>query len=529
MKMKEKRGDVNYVVISIIVILISFFILLSFIATTRNFLVPEIDDLLCRGLITAESKSEFMGIYLYEIKQKCKVDEIKNVNLEDKDDSFKEIADEMKRCWFRYGEGEYDFLSKWDSEGNWCFLCGKVELEENSMSFPYKDFVEWTTYNYPKDEDKSYFDYINMVYTQVGDEEVSNLRTDFNELLREEGGSGRESTFNPLLIVLGERIEELDNMRSKRIDAEDKEVYVVYRFDRLNEGFETEIGTAKNKMYAGMAAGILTSVILEGAVEGAVVGAVAGSVVGPGGTAGVGLVGGTLGAIKGIFIGGYKTVVAFKNVFRIGRVIKRAGSFIKNSKNLFKGVKSIDEVLEFVKVEGKAIRVFKAVKSFTASTDEILEFAKYADDIGEVKMAGSLNDLSGLMKSYNINSLDELAVVAKGSPNDLIKFIDSTNADDLKRIVKIDGGDDAIKALGDIEALEELAKDELKAIVDKSEVVETVAVSDYVRTSVAVGSGLMGGYVGSQLNGNYNQYVDLMIREQYYRLCGTEPGLFERD
>ena len=32
----------------------------------------------------------------------------------------------MVRCWYRYGEGEYDFLSNFGTTGNWCFLCGTV-------------------------------------------------------------------------------------------------------------------------------------------------------------------------------------------------------------------------------------------------------------------------------------------------------------------------------------------------------------------------------------------------------------------
>jgi len=53
-------------------------------------------------------------------------------------------------------------------------------------------------------------------------------------------------------------------------------------------------------------------------------------------------------------------------------------------------------------------------------------------------------------------------------------------------------------------------------------------VRDYIRlapTFIGIAGGLTLGY--ETINSNYNQYVDVMTPEQYYRLCGTEPANYD--
>jgi len=70
------------------------------------------------------------------------------------------IAEEMKTCWYQFGEGKTDvFQNKWFAGDTVCFICSEVSFDEKIQPQQYTGLLEYLhTVDYPLGS-KSYFDY----------------------------------------------------------------------------------------------------------------------------------------------------------------------------------------------------------------------------------------------------------------------------------------------------------------------------------------------------------------------------------
>jgi hypothetical protein len=120
-----------------------------------------------------------IGQFFYEINNKCVKEEIIS-NYQSNEELFDDVGDSMQRCWYRYGEGQHDFLSNYDTQGRWCMLCGTIESSNDIGEFNLAEFVDWTN----KDENEiklkngskgKYLDYVNFKYFDDQDNQLLDI------------------------------------------------------------------------------------------------------------------------------------------------------------------------------------------------------------------------------------------------------------------------------------------------------------------------------------------------------------------
>lgn len=535
----NKKSNTTYILAMVVLTLISFVLYLSFFTNLMPNAVSSTDDIVCRTYLSMKSfPGVKIGELFYNINQKCRVDDDIKIDLNDKEEAFEEVAVEMSRCWYRYGEGELDFLSNWDTSGNWCFLCGSVKMEDNPESLNFEDFVKWSQEN-KFNESLSYYEYIGIKHTDIKDVELEELREDYQNLINDPDLAGE---YKDLLMVLSNQISDLTELKNKRIDSTDEKIYVVYRYDRVDKSFEEEMSDAGNSALVGALGSVAVSMLAEGLAEAAIGsagGALMGSIVPTGVTT---VVGGVVGGIGGFLYGSVKALVKTANavdeVFRITKIMKKVSKFVQNSKFL---VKHGDELLEYsdelLEVEQVAVgltktevKLSKRIQDFEASPNDMNGFAKIISkdnpDMGE-----AFEGISEFMTDLGIKdfkSIDPKIIELRADKvkliNDLEKNINNIKPDDLEKLAIKEGK--LIEEIQNLEALRDLALEEISKMKSTVSINEIPGIKNYLRAASVIVPAVAGAYVGSSLNDNYRQYVDLLTREQYYRLCGTERGNF---
>ena len=499
---KNKKGNMG-VLVGMITIILYFIVYLSFFSDFSHSVVSSTDDLACRSYVAVKSVPGIgMAEYFWDLNQKCKVDTNIKINLEDKDESFKQIGDSMAKCWYRYGEGKYDFLSNWDTTGNWCFLCAELEFEDNLEVIKYKDYVDWSRKEKFNDT-ISYYNYTNIIYTDVDSNEIHKIKDTYEDLTK----GDLSAEIKPVLFILGEQIEALNDLNMKTIDASDEEMYVVYRFNRIDKKLTEKMGDAETGMYVGLATGFVTSVLAEALTEAAIIGGISGTATFWGSGFGA-IPGAIVGFIKGAVQGVWKTTKSVEKVMKATSHLKKVSSLFKKSRKVskFSHLKNVDEVLDVLKA-GKL--------------DEIRNIASKVDSSNIFK--GPLDDIVSAMEKYDLKGMKDLPMALKRNEDLLFDLKKSPivlkNTDEyLKGIWKTE--------INDLKKLDLEVNNIIKNVKNGKSLPDDdiLKVEDYVRVVVILASGVGGSVGNAILNSNYEQYVDLMTREEYYRLCGTERG-----
>lgn len=525
----NRRGNATYILATIIVSVLTFVIYLSFFSGIAKGTISTVDDVGCRTYISMkDTKAIKLGEFFYSINNKCKIDKDIKVDLEEKEDAFKSIAEGLSHCWYRYGEGEKDFLSNFDTSGNWCFLCGTIKMKDNGESIHYNEFIKWTEENKYNDS-MNYSMYINMKYTDIGEKEILHFRDEYETILEDDPGAEMKS----MLFAFGEEITAMNDLRLKRLDANDENLYIVYRYDRLDKSFKDKIDSAATSAGWGMAGALVAGVIAEASIEGAIWGAGAGAATFWAG--GIGAIPGFLfGVAKGAVTGTYHTIVGVKKLYTLAKNVKNLKSFLKSTKIArLVGVGSDvvrTEVAVISTVRGE-YKIAERIKKFEASEEDLRTFSKLIEDSNKA-MAQDFIALADLMKDMGVKNLGKidsaiLKAESKGMKNyeRVGKMIDSIDDAKLDELAKMEVGN--VNNIVNLRALKDIAKKEVEAMKAGVEVKEPLAIRDYLRATTVIGAGFLGGVLGYTLNGDYSQYVDLLTKEQYYRLCGTEPSNFD--
>ncbi len=522
--MKNKKGiTVMTAFVSTVISLLIFFLLFTYMKTTSSTIVTESDDLLCRALVSSKDFTKLgLGFYLYEINQKCKVDEIKNIDLSEKEESFRKIADAMHRCWFRYGEGKHDFLSEWDTTGKWCFECGKISFDKNDAAYSFEEFLEWTKKSKPKGKNITYFEIISIRYGDVNDSQIDELREEYRNLLEE----GNDEFTAPMFNLLGQQIEDLQDLKIKTIDSSDN-MFVVYRFDRVDKNFEDKMKSAALYAAGGTAIAIGGGIALEFMAE-----AMAGAAMGAAGGALLGGVTAVPGAIIGFVVGAargawkaanaiYDGAKLIKKMDKISDLIRKTKGFVKISNKAH-----LDDLSDIKKVDlvlgAKKFKVYEKAMKFDASPKDLKSLAngiRQTDPITASKF-DSLSNFMDAMGVKNLKEIDSKVIQGKSSMAEYQKLLDSTEglvSDNVISNLRSQG----IK-VEQLEGLRSLAQNELAELAAGRDV-KLSATPYLLKIGVIAGTGAAVGYLKeSYFNDNNVQYVDLLTQEQYYRMCGTE-------
>ena len=120
----NKKSVVEFITVKVVIIILSAIVLTSIIIPLTKNMVAESDDLACRALIQVkDSKPGKVVDFFSELNAKCLVDEKVKLDVSEEEETYETIAKNSARCWYRYGEGEYDFFFFFNTNDDWCFLC----------------------------------------------------------------------------------------------------------------------------------------------------------------------------------------------------------------------------------------------------------------------------------------------------------------------------------------------------------------------------------------------------------------------
>lgn len=487
---KNKKGDATFVMVSALIMILSFFVILGFYTSSSKYIATEVDDIACRALISAKDNLAFQvaGEFTKAVGIKCKKDvvELESVYL---DDVYKDVADYMGRCWYRYGEGEFDFLSRYNSEGNWCFTCAKIEFKDGDFVYPYsanynkaESFIDWTkknSFEMPNGSKIKYSEYFNLKSIEINDvKELYDIQEDIDEL-KTEMEQDPDAALLPLIFYMGDKNLEMVDLANKQIDLNDK-VYIVYRYDRLNEDSMKIIGD----VLIGMGAGLLTEIAIESAATF--------------------FVGAPIALIKG----GWKSVLLSTKLTKysekIGKISEKIGSKIKYTKSS----KLVDNVNTF---DGSLTKL-----------DELVVNLEKTDSI----LSGKIFDLTKNLRKHGITNIDEIDVSILRTKDDINNVLSRSQS----VVSALNNKKQLIKNLDELDEIKKIG-DEIRPLIDKADSVEDVLgnpslvenINKYLKYSARTAATVAGGSVAYAYNSNYRQYVDILTPEQYYRSCGTEP------
>ncbi len=501
--MIKKKANTSFILVITFISIIGFFIIFSNMVKTTTSVANEAQEFACKSLISVkDTKIGKVADFFYNINYKCHKDKI-IVKSTDKKEIFKEIADESVRCWKRYGEGKKDFLANYDTQGNWCFVCGEIEFKNNEDVYKYNNFINYLkseNFSSKKKEKKKYFEIFNIKYTDSSSDELFNIKNDLNELLSE-----KDSSIKQTALILGEQYLYLQNLRSKEIDTSDK-LFVVYKFDRVDSNFEERLSQAGTGALYGTGAAILIGGIAENALWWG------GSVLA------CGLTPFSLGVLAPLCGATVATTLAETTI------------------DSAKGVKKLTKVYEVSKRLTKAIKISKKTKKFIKLTDlevvagDLKGMTKLANKLRKmknIKLANEVEEISKGMTKLGIKSIDEINVGLlknienrKNLQNIVDKAIDSKlfNSNVLRRTAK----QEKIysKKIKEFEKLQEkVSKYNLDDSLKKNQIDD---IKNLMRGFFVLSSAGAGAVVGYNLDFNSNQYVDIMDKEQYSRQCGTQ-------
>ena len=396
----------------------------------------------------------------------------------------------------------------------------EVKSDEDK-EYDYIKYVTWLSQNeYKKEDGKSIkytntdpnLSYMNIKYTDVSYDDLQNLSLELNP------------AFNKVASVVVGQYQFLQDMKLKRISTNEP-VYVVYRYNRIEKSFEEQSKDATYGAMTGVVGAIFAGAIIEGAITG---GACA--------MTGVGVIISPLcaagGFLKGIVSTTNKGLNSFAKVLRLEKISLKISKLITSSK-------VIDKTTDVSSVGFKTRKFFTFSKAndFSINKASMLDMAKDFEKLSDatsVSRAKNLRVLTEFMDEMNIDDIkdiDKVILSNEKNLNSLHKLVDNgidnnmINEDILARFATKEGK--LVNDIGDYKALRELLLEELKKSGPPS--AETkAAIVDYIRVGAIVSVGATGGYIGTNINSKSDQYVDIMTKEQYFRLCGTERRVDER-
>lgn len=507
----NKKADIMFVTVIFLVSIISFGVVSLYLLNTSNTISSELDDIACRGLIIGKSDLRMkIGEFFFEINNKCIKEEIVE-DYQNHEQLLTDVGDSMQRCWYRYGEGQYDFLSNYDTEGNWCMLCGTIESENDIGNVPVSSFINWaeseenvvTLKNGSKGK---YLDYVNFKYANITSGELQNISSTLASL------DSQDTTEKLFVEIFEEQYQGLIDLKLKEITTQpDQKNYIVYRFDRIETDESEKIQNALISAGVSLGVSLAASTLIENVVvwSGTALICTGSLVTGPGAVA---ICGSTVAAAS----------------LNTGKTVLKATTGVSKITKLSKLSEKITKSITSTKTSRKA----NLANTFDGGVDDAIILAdkfrktnpELADDY--LKFANSLKDLG----ISDIGKIDELIVNLEknrkvvGESFDRAVDANVLNNNGFRKLVARD-----TELVDEINKLSKV-QEELIPIMKKSQDLtkpEKVKLSNYFKGTFHITAAVAAGTIAYNLDFDNRQYVDIMTQEQYYRLCGTERKVID--
>lgn len=152
-KIKDKSGELTTQQLVTIIILIASFIIILLLIFRLN-LGKTSDQEICRNSVVVAGKLPLGG------SLDCKTHYF-NVTSKDKTEEMKTLADEMSSCWYEFGEGKIDYISRGITEKVSCSVCSIASFDSRlkDTSISYQEFYDYLRTT-KKTETQTYLQYL---------------------------------------------------------------------------------------------------------------------------------------------------------------------------------------------------------------------------------------------------------------------------------------------------------------------------------------------------------------------------------
>ncbi len=173
----QNKGEITSQQIVMMIVLIASFAILLFFLFRLN-LGEETDKELCRNSVLLKGKSVFKDSTLLNCKKSyvcltadgnCDSSKLLSLELKKvktKNDTYQVIADEMRDCWWMFGEGKVNYVGDDLTRNNYCSICSQLVFDDsigkifNGDSIDREDFYKFLGETKIPGGEKSYLGYL---------------------------------------------------------------------------------------------------------------------------------------------------------------------------------------------------------------------------------------------------------------------------------------------------------------------------------------------------------------------------------
>jgi hypothetical protein len=170
--MIKKKGDMQHTALLLLIVAaFGLIIYIVFFAELKDIIGTTSEDETCR--ISAAIKAKTKGPLGTEspVGLSCKINDF-NSDAHSKEEVKLEIAKEMYRCWYKYGEGKIDFYGSWDpgASETHCLICSRIHFEEDAENITFEEFGSYLNSPLPGREETfaEYFTQTPQAKIQIG-------------------------------------------------------------------------------------------------------------------------------------------------------------------------------------------------------------------------------------------------------------------------------------------------------------------------------------------------------------------------
>ncbi|MDD5650571.1 MAG: hypothetical protein PHF86_09180 [Candidatus Nanoarchaeia archaeon] len=121
----SRKGMSETVLVSLIVLLAGVLVLGYATNLIAGNIKSKTDIEICRQSIQLNAQ-KVLGIQKFSTPINCPSN---NFTIKDEKSANKDIANAMYDCWYKFGEGELDFMGS--DKGSFCYLCSKINFDDS--------------------------------------------------------------------------------------------------------------------------------------------------------------------------------------------------------------------------------------------------------------------------------------------------------------------------------------------------------------------------------------------------------------
>jgi hypothetical protein len=276
----NKKAMTAMIAVSLITLLVSAGVLL-FVSQSQNELVSEsLAQESCKLFTNLKASTSIDDLaQVTSLLNKGCIKEDLSIESTEEEVVFSSVSESMLRCWQRFGKGETDFLSKYDTDGQWCFTCARVQFDDVNTNdeYNFNDLVKWTqTEKVEENEDSeeevlTYYDSMTMKYVDEDnglEQDLASALEEFKEVIEGDGELATNEDAQEVLYEINEQYQGYLDLKLKDFSSDDT-MYIVYRYDRWEKGLTELTGDVvsdviENTIYSGLATYAATAVLTGG-------------------------------------------------------------------------------------------------------------------------------------------------------------------------------------------------------------------------------------------------------------------------